>query len=111
MITIILIIHVLIAVTVVILVLLQRSEGCALGMGGGSSCGGLMTGRAAGSLLTRSTGILAAAFMATSILLAILASANSSNRSLFENAPAPAPVPQQQEKPAEPARPTVPLSR
>jgi preprotein translocase subunit SecG len=113
MILIILIIHVLIALALVIMVLLQRSEGGALGMGGGGggATGGLMTGRAAGNLLTRSTGILGAAFMITSIGLAILAGANSSNRSLFENPPpADASAPVQQEQPAAP-QPTVPLSR
>jgi preprotein translocase subunit SecG len=110
MILIILIIHVLIAVALVVMVLLQRSEGGALGMGGGGGAGGgLMTGRAAGNLLTRSTGILGATFMVTSIGLAILTGVTSSNRSLFDNPPPAAPV--QQEQPAEPAQPTVPLSR
>jgi preprotein translocase subunit SecG len=111
MILIILIIHVLIALALVIMVLLQRSEGGALGMGGGNATGGLMSGRAAGNLLTRSTGILGAAFMISSITLAILAGANSSNRSLFDNPPpADASAPAQEEQPAAPA-PTVPLSR
>ena len=111
MILIILIIHVLIALALVIMVLLQRSEGGALGMGGGNATGGLMTGRAAGNLLTRSTGILGAAFMISSITLAILAGANSSNRSLFDNPPpADTSAPIQEEVPAAPA-PTVPLSR
>jgi len=112
MILIILIIHVLIALALVIMVLLQRSEGGALGMGGGGNAtGGLMSGRAAGNLLTRSTGILGAAFMISSITLAILAGANSSNRSLFDNPPpADASAPAQEEQPAAPA-PTVPLSR
>ena len=111
MILIILIIHVLIALALVIMVLLQRSEGGALGMGGGNAAGGLMSGRAAGNLLTRSTGILGAAFMISSISLAILAGANSSNRSLFDNPPpADTSAPTQQEQPAAPA-PTVPLSR
>lgn len=111
MILIILIIHVLIALALVIMVLLQRSEGGALGMGGGNATGGLMSGRAAGNLLTRSTGIFGAAFMISSITLAILAGANSSNRSLFDNPPpADASAPAQEEQPAAPA-PTVPLSR
>ena len=111
MILIILIIHVLIALALVIMVLLQRSEGGALGMGGGNATDGLMSGRAAGNLLTRSTGILGAAFMISSITLAILAGANSSNRSLFDNPPpADASAPAQEEQPAVPA-PTVPLSR
>ncbi|ABC22688.1 preprotein translocase subunit SecG [Rhodospirillum rubrum] len=70
MITVILVIHLLIAIAMVTLILLQRSEGGALGIGGG---GGFMTGRQAGNVLTRTTGILAAAFMTTSMLLALLA--------------------------------------
>ncbi|MEK9945335.1 MAG: preprotein translocase subunit SecG [Alphaproteobacteria bacterium] len=111
MILFILIVHVIIAVALVVMVLLQRSEGGALGMGGGNTTGGLMTGRAAGNLLTRSTGILGAAFMITSIGLAILTGVTSSNRSLFDNPPLVAPAPVQQEQSDEPAQPTVPLSR
>ncbi len=55
--------HIIVAAILVILVLLQRSEGGALGIGGGGP-GGLMSGRAAGNVLTKSTGILATAFFA-----------------------------------------------
>ncbi|MEE9196126.1 MAG: preprotein translocase subunit SecG, partial [Alphaproteobacteria bacterium] len=73
---IILTIHLFLALTLVIAVLLQRSEGGALGIGGGGGGGGggFMTGRAQSNLLTRATAVLAAAFMATSLTLAILAS-------------------------------------
>mgnify|MGYP001491236719 CR=1 FL=1 len=56
--TIILIIHLMLAVALVATVLLQRSEGGALGIGGGGD--GFMTGRGAGNALTRATAILAA---------------------------------------------------
>jgi len=69
--TFVLVVHSLIAVALVATILLQRSEGGALGIGGGP--GGLMTARGAGNLLTRATGFLAAAFLGTSIILAILA--------------------------------------
>jgi preprotein translocase subunit SecG len=109
--TILLIVHVLIAVALVITVLLQRSEGGALGIGG-NPAGGLMTSRGAGNLLTRTTAILAAVFMVTSIVLAIIAGAGSSSRSLFDNPPPPEPVQQQeQQQPAAPTQPSVPLSR
>ncbi|MDX1729978.1 MAG: preprotein translocase subunit SecG, partial [Aurantimonas coralicida] len=52
-------------------VLLQRSEGGALGIGGGG--GGMMSARGAANALTRTTGILAAAFFVTSLSLGILA--------------------------------------
>jgi len=65
-----LVIHLMIAIALVILVLLQRSEGGALGIGGG---GGLMSGRGAANMLTRTTAYLAGAFFVTSLGLAILA--------------------------------------
>lgn len=69
--TIILIIHLMLAVALVATVLLQRSEGGALGIGGGGD--GMMTGRGAGNVLTRATAVLAALFMTTSLVLGILA--------------------------------------
>jgi preprotein translocase subunit SecG len=69
--TFVLVVHSLIAAGLVAVILLQRSEGGALGMGGGP--GGLMTARGAGNFLTRATAILAALFLGTSIFLAILA--------------------------------------
>ena len=69
--TILIIIHLMIVVALVVVVLLQRSEGGALGIGGGG--GGLMSARGAANALTRTTGILAAAFFVTSLSLGILA--------------------------------------
>ena len=69
--TVILVIHLLIAIALVGVVLLQRSEGGGLGMSSGG--GGFMTGRGQANLLTRTTAVLAAAFFTTSILLSILA--------------------------------------
>ena len=70
--TVLLLIHVMVAVALVGVVLLQRSEGGALGIGGGG--GGFMTGRSAGNALTKTTAVLAASFFATSLALSILAS-------------------------------------
>ena len=69
--TVLIVIHLMIVVALVGVVLLQRSEGGALGIGGGSS--GLMSARGAADALTRTTGILAAAFFTISIALGILA--------------------------------------
>ncbi len=71
MITVVLVIHLLIALALVGVILLQRSEGGALGIGGGGS--GLVSGRAAGNILTRATALLAVAFFSTSMILAIMA--------------------------------------
>lgn len=108
---IILVIHLLLAIALVGVVLLQRSEGGALGIGGGG--GNLLTGRAAGDLLTRTTAILAGAFFITSLGLAIIANSRSSGRSVFDQMPAPAaPAPKAQPaQPAAPAGPSAPLAR
>lgn len=86
--TLILVIHVMIAIALICVVLLQRSEGGALGIGGGGGSGGssLLSGRGAANLLTRATAVLAASFMATSLILAILAG-GSQNRSVLETTP------------------------
>jgi preprotein translocase subunit SecG len=70
--TVLLLIHVMIALALCGVVLLQRSEGGALGIGGGGA-GSFMTGRSAGNILTRTTAVLAACFFATSLALSILA--------------------------------------
>ncbi|NMM44009.1 preprotein translocase subunit SecG [Rhodospirillaceae bacterium KN72] len=110
-----LIIHLLIAVALVVVVLLQRSEGGALGMGGGSGGGGgmgMFSARGAANALTRTTAILAACFLVTSLALAILAGGARDSESIFDSAPAPgATLPQSQtEAPADPSAPVVPTS-
>jgi preprotein translocase subunit SecG len=111
MITVLLILHLMIAASLVGVVLLQRSEGGALGIGGGG--GGFMTGRGAANFLTRVTAGLAAAFFATSILLTLLANRVERAPSVFDTpastppaktAPA-VPGPAPQPGPAEPAAP------
>ena len=100
-----LVIHLLIAIALVSTVLVQRSEGGGLGIGGGG--GGLMTGRAGANLLTRTTQWLAAGFFATSLGLAYVSTGHNKPRSIIENAtPAAAPS-----TPAPPAEPSVPLAR
>ena len=68
--TIIIVIHLMVVLALVGVVLLQRSEGGGLGIGGGS---GFMTARGAANALTRATAILAVAFFATSLTLSIIA--------------------------------------
>ena len=77
--TVVLILHLMIAAALVGVVLLQRSEGGALGMGGGPS--GFMSGRGTANLLTRATAGLAALFFVTSISLTLLASRSTSTLS------------------------------
>ena len=109
MLTVVLVIHLLIAIAMVGTVLLQRSEGGALGMGGsgGGGMGGFMTGRATANLLTRATGILAAGFFVTSLTLAILSGSGREASSILD---APATSAPATEQPAEPAAPAAPLA-
>jgi preprotein translocase subunit SecG len=80
MITVLLVIHIMIAAALISVVLLQRSEGGALGIGGG---GGFMTGRSAGNALTKTTAVLAAMFFATSLGLTVIAGHQSAPTSIF----------------------------
>lgn len=110
----ILVIHLIIAIALIGVVLLQKSEGGGLGMGGGGMSG-FMTGRSTANLLTRTTAILAACFMATSITLGLLAGSQRTPRSIIEQTtPAPASTPAAPAAPASPAAPagpSVPLAK
>ena len=117
--TVLLLIHVMVAVALVGVVLLQRSEGGALGIGGGG--GGFMTGRSAGNALTKTTAILAACFFATSLSLTILAGQHGAPPSILTPAGssdglAPlqipgAPAPASPAPPAAPSAPQAPQSQ
>lgn len=81
----ILVIHLFLALSIIGLVLLQRSEGGGLGIGGGNT-GGLSTAAGTANFLTRATGICAAAFFATSIILGILAGVHSREKTNLADA-------------------------
>ena len=73
-----LVLHLLIAVALIGTVLLQRSEGGALGIGGGGGgMGGSMSGRGASNALTRTTAVLALCFFLTSIVLSLTSGGRS----------------------------------
>ncbi len=108
MITVVFVIHILVALALVSLVLLQRSEGGALGMGGGGGGGGMMSSRSSANLLTRATAALAGTFMVTSLVLTMLAGRDTRSTSILDQGDTPpAPI----EAPAEPANPTVPIAQ
>ncbi len=114
--TIILVVHLLIGLSLVGVVLLQRSEGGLGGLGGGGGggasggMGGLLGNRQTANLLTRSTAVLAALFMLTSVSLAVLAGSHSGGGSIV-NETTGAPVDGSNPAvPAIPATPTVPTS-
>jgi preprotein translocase subunit SecG len=99
--TVLLFVHLLIAMGLIGLVLMQRSEGGALGMGGGSNA--LMTGRGAADVLARGTMVLAGLFFVTSLSLSVLAGGHSQRKSVLETAP----VESSQPGPVIPAAPPV----
>ncbi len=112
MFTFLLILQTLVAASLVLVILMQRSEGGGLGVGGSSS--GFMTARGAADFLTRATAVLGAAFVVLSIFLAAIAGGTRESpqidtslaRPVTPAAPAqgPAPVPVQQ-------APGVPLAQ
>ena len=90
------VIHLLVVIALVGVVLLQRSEGGALGTGGG---GGFMTGRGQANALSRATAILGALFFALALMMSILAGWSRAPRSIIDQAQ---PAKTSTEKPAEP---------
>ena len=126
----IIVIHLMLILSLIGVVLLQRSEGDGLGIG---SSGGFMTSRGTANVLTRATAILAGLFFVTSLLLSILAGINRKPTSILEGGPstptapgAPAPLgggggllnqlqggtpPAAPAAPAAPAGPQVPQSK
>ena len=121
--TILLVIHLLIALALVGAVLLQRSEGGVLGIGGGGGGGNLFSSRGVGNALTRTTAFLAVAFFITSITLTMLAVRSGGGGSLLDTVQ-PQGAPAQQggtanqnvlpdlgpPQPAKPAQPQVPVT-
>jgi preprotein translocase subunit SecG len=104
MIILLLAVHILVAISLVGVILLQKSEGGALGMGGGMS--GFMTGRSTANLLTRTTAILALLFFATSLSLVWLSNRGHAPQSILDQGAPPGPaVPV---APAVPPSPTAP---
>lgn len=98
--TILLVTHTILVLFLIVLVLIQRSSSDGLsGLGGGGG-NQFLTGRSQANLLTRTTAILAAAFFATSLILAIMASRMTESSivdsvpAMEESAPMPAPMEQ-----------------
>ncbi|MEL6317456.1 MAG: preprotein translocase subunit SecG [Pseudomonadota bacterium] len=102
-----LVVHLIIALVLIGAVLLQRSEGGALGIGGG---GAVMSGRGAATALQKVTWGLATAFFATSLSLAVLAAQDA--RAIPDGAPPPPAAPVYDDGgagvPALPALPSLP---
>src|SRR5215213_11812339 len=114
-----LIVQTIVAVSLIAVILMQRSEGGGLGVGGSSS--GFMTARGAADFLTRSTAILGGLFIVLSIVMAAIAGVSrkpptidaSLANSVQTSRPAPPPQPVQpaQQQPGNEQEPAVPLAQ
>lgn len=105
--TILLVTMILISIALTAVVLIQKSEGGALGMGGGPS--GFMTARGAGNLLTKTTWFLAALFFLCAIGLTIAGNVERGSRSLID-ADAVGSIAVGEESPAVAADPAAPVT-
>ena len=97
--TVIIVVHLMIVATLIATVLLQKSEGGGLGMGGGA---GFMSSRGTANLLTRTTAVLAFGFFLTSLALSWIAS--------YDRRPSSVITPSSQSQPANGATPVAPPS-
>ena len=89
--TLLLVIEILVAIGLVIVVLMQRSEGGALGIGGGGGgMGGLFSARGASDTLTRTTAILAVIFFIVCLALNLLVKNSHVERSILDSQAVPA---------------------
>ncbi|MCB9989147.1 MAG: preprotein translocase subunit SecG [Rhodospirillales bacterium] len=82
--SVVLVIHLILALAIIGLVLLQRSEGGGLGIGGGGGLGGLASAQGTANALTRATAIAAGLFFVTSLVLGVLAGADSKQKSILD---------------------------
>jgi preprotein translocase subunit SecG len=115
-----LVIHLIVTLAMIVLIMLQRSEGGGLGIGSSGGMGNFATAQTTGNVLTKLTTYAAMVFFVTSILLAIMAARGGATSSILdaaskdvpaitapaENAPAAADT-----KPKESEPPTVPIAK
>ena len=102
--TLVIVLHVLAAASIVVLVLLQHGKGADMGAAFGSgSAGSLFGSSGAANFLSRSTGILAAVFFATSLGLTFLSGSPSKSGGVTQSIKTDAGKPASQ--PAAPAAP------
>ncbi len=102
--TILLVTQTIIVIFMIVLVLIQRTGGDGLGSLGGGGGNQFLTGRSQANLLTRTTAVLAAAFMVISLVLAVMAN-RMTESSIVDAA---APVEQSAPSPAQAPAPVVP---
>lgn len=98
-----LIVQSVIAISLISVILMQRSEGGGLGVGGSSS--GFMTARGAADLLTRSTAVLGGIFIALSIVMAGIAGVSRKPVTIDTSLAGSAPLAGNVAQPAQPTQP------
>jgi preprotein translocase subunit SecG len=115
MLAILMVIHVFVTISLIGVVLIQRSEGGGLGIGSSQGMGAFMSGRGTANLLTRTTAVLAAMFLGLSLTMAVLNRSTSvPGSSILATPPQssqPGPLralPPQHPTPSAPAAPPVP---
>jgi preprotein translocase subunit SecG len=86
MVTFLMVIHIIVVAALIGIILIQKSEGGALGLGGsggGGGMGGFMTARGSANLLTRTTGILATLFFLSTLVLALMVKGTHKEKSIL----------------------------
>jgi preprotein translocase subunit SecG len=109
--TLLILVELFVSIGLIVVIMLQRSEGGALGQGGGGGMGGLFSPRGAADTLTRTTGVLALLFFVTCMALTLISLRGRDERSIVDtSAPATtsAPAPK---APAPAKAPANPLPR
>lgn len=111
-----LVIHLIVAVAIIVIVLLQPAEaGDFMGGGGGGGMSNMAAPRRAVDVLARLTTGLGACFFLTSLLLAIISGHREEPKSILDSMPSAIEKSETQgktqEKPAEPEKPTAPISK
>lgn len=108
------VIHLIVTISLIGIVLIQKSEGGALGIGGGGGSGGgmggFMTGRETANLLTRTTAVLATCFMGLSLTIAVISNQGVEKGSILDSAPAAIEMPAVDAPKAEPEKPKAPTA-
>lgn len=104
--TVLLIVFLFVALAMIAVILVQRSEGGGLGIGSSQGMGSFMSGRGTANLLTRTTAILGATFMVLALVLALLNRDAGPQRSILDSPATPAAP----TAPAQPATPSVPTN-
>lgn len=85
MVQVLLVVHLMVALVLVFLILIQRSEGGGLGIGGG----GMMSARGTANFLTRATAVVATMFILLSITMTVVSRGQGGDSSVIERVPEP----------------------